>query len=376
MGLVLTGGGARAAYQVGVLCAISEFWKKPDNLFQIYAGVSAGAINASFLTAGANDFRQACLDLRDLWENLSVDKVYRTDARTLVGIGSRLMRDLSTGGLFKSADSHFLLHTDPLRELIEETLDLEALRRNCRSGKVRGLAVTATNYLSGTAISFFEGAQDIADWNRITRLSQRTELTADHIMASSAIPLFFPAIRIGQQYFGDGCIRLSSPLSPAIHLGADKVLGIGIRHNRTIDEVRQANYAPMERISLADIAGTILNAIFLDMLESDLERMERINRTIEMLPENKRNHHPDQLRVIPIMTVRPSVDLGRLAAEGFRSFPTSIRYLLRGIGAQGDKGWDLLSYLAFDSSYVHRLLELGYNDALVQRDELEEFLEI
>lgn len=376
VGLVMTGGGARAAYQVGVLNAIGEMWKKPENPFQIYAGVSAGAINASYLGAGAGDFSRSVRGLNALWDSLTVEDVFRTDARTLLGIGSRLMRDLSMGGLFKSHDSHYLLDTAPLRQLIERQLDFQALHDNCRSGRLRGVAITATNYLSGTAISFYQGASDIQDWTRATRMSQRTRLTSEHVLASSAIPIFFPSVRIGDLYFGDGCIRLNSPLSPAIHLGARKILGIGIRHSRSDEDVRSLNEVSMAQITLADIAGTILNAIFLDLLEGDLERLLRINRTLELMGSARLDEHPDQLRIIPVLALRPSRDLGKLASEEFRSFPASIRYLLRGIGAQGDKGWDLLSYLAFDGSYVRRLLDLGYEDAYAQKDKIETFLEI
>jgi NTE family protein len=204
----------------------------------------------------------------------------------------------------------------------------------------------------------------------------RETLTLDHVMASSAIPIFFPPVRLSGSFYGDGCIRLTAPLSPAIHLGADRVLAIGIRYFRPKGITEQLNKTIYDdKISLVNIVGVLLNAVFLDSLESDHERMERINRAVSALTPEQRAAHPDKLRVIPVLAVKPSKDLGSLASEQFERFPRALRHLLRGLGASVDTGWDLLSYLAFDSAYTRRLLELGREDALAMKDQLLAFLD-
>ncbi len=374
LALVLTGGGARAAYQVGAIQALSEILSDHENPFGVMTGVSAGAINASYLAARAGKFSSSTKGLWDLWAHLDSEKVYRADVGSLTSLGSKWLSSVSLGGITKQAN--YLLDTQPLRELLQREVPLEQIPLLIKQGKLRGFSVSATNYLSGTAISFYDGVPEIRGWIRSTRMGLRVPLTVEHIMASSAIPVFFPPIEMDGSFYGDGCIRLSSPLSPSIHLGAEKIIAIGIRYFRTQEQTIEINReAKQKEISIADISGVLLNAVFLDSLETDLERLERINSTLGLLTPEQKQNMSNPLRKIPVLTLRPSQDLGRLAQGSLKEFPTLVRYLLRGIGAKENKGWDLLSYLAFEKKYTHQLLDLGYSDTLRRRDEILRFTE-
>lgn len=374
LGLVLTGGGARAAYQVGVLNAVADILPDRRAAFPIISGMSAGAINGAVLAAEHHDFRSAVTKLRCVWEGLQPDMVYRTGAASLVRRGIKLIRELTTSGLATRRPTTHLLNTQPLHDLIDRNVDFDMLAAHVRSGALHGVSFTATNYNTGSTLTFFDAHPDIQPWIRNTRLSRRARLTSDHVMASAAIPFFFPPVRLGQSYFGDGCIRGVSPLSPAIHLGAEKILAVELRCASSDQHVLERNNRPMERISLVNIAGVMLNALFQDSLEVDLERVERINRTVRLL-HRRGQKDPDGLREIPVLAIRPSRDLGCLAYEELGHFPAALRYLLHGIGATNDKGRDLLSYLAFEYRYVRQVIRLGYDDAMARADELRDFLQ-
>lgn len=376
-GLVLTGGGARAAYQVGVLRGIAELRRFEKFPFEIVTGVSAGAINGVALAAAADEGFEAITErLWTTWEELHVDSVFKTDPVTLLGIGTRWIRDLSLGGILGAARANYLLDTRPLREMLEKLIRFDRVAEHLAAKRLHGVAVSATNYMSGTAVTFFDGDAGIEPWFRSTRIAMRERLTLEHVMASSAIPIFFPPVRMSGSFYGDGCIRLTAPLSPAIHLGADRILAVGIRHFRPHTVTERLNRTIYdERISLVNIVGVLLNAVFLDSLEADHERMERINRACAALSPEQLAAHPDRLRNIPVLAVKPSKDLGSLASEQFERFPRSLRHLLRGLGASTDTGWDLLSYLAFDGAYTRRLLELGRQDAFALKGPLLEFLD-
>ena len=375
LGLVLTGGGARAAYQVGALRALAEIADFGRTPFRVLAGVSAGAINAAYLATQADDFRAATRNLWSLWHDLDSSRVYRTDVARLTTIGTRWLRDLSLGGVLGAGTINFLLDTSPLHTYLGERLAMERVGEHLASGRLRGLAVTATNYLTGTAVSFFDGAPDIRPWTRSSRIGVRAQIRREHVLASAAIPLFFPPVRVDGVPYGDGCVRMSAPTSPAIHLGADKLIAIGIRYARTGEQTVLLNeQLRAERVSLAEIAGVLLNAVFLDSLEADLELLARINQAMALVPTTDRERMPEQLRPLAALALRPSQDLGRLAGDQYASFPRTLRYLLRGIGATGASGWDLISYLAFEPGYVDRLLELGYRDTLAREAEVAAFL--
>jgi NTE family protein len=282
------------------------------------------------------------------------------------------MRDLSLGGLLGPRGINHLLDTAPLRRLLEAHVEVERIPDRIADGTLRGVSCTATHYATGSAVTFFDGAPEIVPWQRSTRLGVRTRLDVEHVMASSAIPIFFPPISIGGAWYGDGCVRLSAPTSPAIHLGAERLVAVGIRYHRTDDEVVRLNQQPhREQPVLSEIMGVLLNAVFLDALEGDLELVERINRTLELIPEKKALRQP--LRLVPVLALRPSEDLGRLAAQQYDRFPRTLRYFLSGIGATDRNGWDLVSYLAFEPVYIKRLLDLGYRDTMRRADEVTAF---
>jgi NTE family protein len=375
LGLVLTGGGARAAYQVGALQALAEIADFDATPFRVLTGVSAGAINAAYLAAHAENFRAATRNLWDLWHGLGAPQVFRSDARNLTSIGTRWIRDLAMGGMLGAGNINYLLDTSPLRTYLGDRMHIERAREHVASGRLRGVAASATSYLTGTAITFFDAAPEVREWARSTRIGLRTHLRLEHVLASAAIPIFFAPVQVDGVPFGDGCVRMTAPTSPAIHLGASKIIAIGIRYARSGEQTVLMNTnLQAERVTLAEIAGVLLNAVFLDSLDADLELLERINQAMALIPQPERARLPQQLRPIPALALRPSQDLGRLAADQYDNFPRMLRYLLRGIGATGATGWDLLSYLAFEPGYIDRLLELGYDDTLARRTEILEFL--
>jgi len=373
LGLVLTGGGARAAYQVGVIQALAELTHEVESPFKIITGVSAGAINGGYLMSRADEFKLAAQGLWDLWMNLESERIYRTDAPSLASLGSRWLRTVGFGSMTHRKKANHLLNTDPLRELLAQELQLDKLPQFFKNGVLRGVSVSATNYMSGTAISFFDGVEEIEPWVRSTRIGVRSPLTAEHVMASSAIPVFFPPVQLENAMYGDGCIRLTSPLSPAIHLGSDRIVAIGIRYFRSHEQTLEINKSSQrDELTIAEIGGVLLNAVFLDSLETDIERMERVNSTLSLM-------HPDvrakvSLKSIPVLALRPSQDIGQLARGTLKEFPALIRFLLKGVGANEDKGWDLLSYLAFERAYTSQLIELGYSDTLRKKDQILEFM--
>ena len=374
--LVLSGGGARGAYQVGALQALSELvqGKGPTGPlpFSILAGASAGAITSSFLASRAEDFTFAVQRLVHLWGSIEPHDVFRTDVPTLSRVCLEWLVDLSSGGLVGRHREKALLVSEPLRSVLEARLDMDAVHENIERGILRGIALTATDYRTSLGVTFFDGAPDIDPWVRSTRRGLRERLAIDHVMASSAIPIFFPAVRVGNSYYADGCLRSTTPLSPAIHLGADRILAIGTRC-----PVEEARERPGKGVypSVADTAGLVLNAVFVEALEADVERLERINETLNGLPKDALDAVPAHLRSIPLFVLRPSKDLGAMAKDTLRSLPLMVRYLFRGLGVSGRSGWDLLSYLAFDATYTSKLLALGYSDAMRRGDALLDFLD-
>jgi NTE family protein len=374
VGLVLTGGGARAAYQVGAVRALAEIVGPGPLPFDVLSGISAGAINSVVLATGAEDFRRASARLSATWAALTPDRVFRTGTLRLAGIGTQWIRTLSVGGLLGQGGINYLLDSAPLRHLIENEIPIGRMRRHLRSGQLRGIAVSATNYHTGAGVTFFEAAAEVEPWTRSTRVGIRSRIGVEHVMASAAIPVFFPPVAIGGSFFGDGCVRMHFPMSPAIHLGADRIVAISQRYlPPPSDTAEREKRVKTDTLPLSEIAGVLLNAVFLDSLDSDVERLERINRILALIPGDKHEAGEIDMRPIPALVLRPSQDLGRLAADEYERFPAMLRYLLRGIGATGHAGEDLLSYLAFEPIYVKRVMDLGHADTLARRDEIEEF---
>ncbi len=369
--LVLTGGGARAAYQVGVLRALAHILPHGiSNPFPIVCGTSAGAINAAAVAAGANDFHRAVRRLQLVWRNFRANQVYRSDP---VGIAATGMRWLLEPVLrrFGRKQPVALLDNTPLRELLQGRLDLHELGHMISVGALRAFSITASSYSTGESISFYQGNDLLSGWRRARRVGVRAEIGADHLLASSALPFIFPPVRIGSEYFGDGSMRQMAPVSPALHLGAKRVfvISVGRQQQREREGVNADAYP-----SLAQIAGHAMNSIFLDGLETDVERLQRINRTIRLMPPESRDPDLFQLREVDVLVMRPSEDLGALATQHAKALPIAVRLLMSLIGGMRRGGGTLVSYLLFEKSYCRALIDLGYRDTMAQREEVVRFL--
>jgi NTE family protein len=373
-GLVLTGGGARAAYQAGVLRAVAEIWGQKQIPFAVITGASAGSINGCYLASYADDFLKATQNLWDLWAGLEPDDIFRTDVGSFGVTAFRWMKNLGGGGVVRSRKPPHLLDTEPLKNLIVNQVDFERIHHNILHGILDGFVVSSINYMSGSVVSFYDSLEEKVDWERSTRMTYKTQISSDHIMASCSIPVFFPAIEIDGRWYGDGSIRAFTPLSPAVHMGCDSILAIGVQYNRKNEKVSALNEKKFDRILIADIVGTLLNSLFLGALERDIDRMRRINRSVALMQERSEGH-PDRLRQIEIEAIRPSQDLGVMASKESIDFGSTLNFLLRGLGAKKESGSDVISYLAFKSSYTTELLELGYSDAiLAHKNQLGELL--
>jgi len=365
------GGGARAAYQVGFLrCLARRF---PELHLPYITGVSAGAINAASLASHHGTFLQAVDELSHLWGDLTVDNVFHVDPRSLAFNSLRWVKRLGSGGLGTGkSEVRGLVDTQPLREYLTEALhavdgELTGIGYNLERGRLKALAISTTSYSNGTSVTWLQGT-DIEPWERPHRVTHRTTMTIEHIMASAALPLLFPAVRLGSAWYGDGGIRLTAPLSPALHLGARRVMAISTRYDKSADEEEQPSiygYPPP-----AQVVGVLLNAVFLDLLDNDALRLERLNRLLGSLPEEERQG----LEPIKLLVLRPSRDLGRLASQFEARLPRSFRFLTRGLGTRETESPDMLSLILFQPDYVQALMEIGEEDAEARTDEIVAFL--
>lgn len=370
--LVLGGGGARAAFQAGVLSYIGDAF--PEARFSILSGVSAGAINAAHLANHTSSLDETTDRLVAAWEALATDKVYEAESGLSLLWG--ILRGRGEPPPEEEVDVSevfALLDTAPLRAFLEERLcaqegELRGVDANLRQGRLKAFSVTTTSYATGQTVIFVQG-DGVELWERPNRVSVHTTLTVDHVMASTALPLIFPAVRIGDAWYGDGGVRLSAPLAPAIHLGADRMLVISTRYPRSRAEADQPavqGYPPV-----AQVISLLLNAIFLDVLEQDARMMQRINDLVRAVPRRKRQ----DLRPIRLLEIRPSVDIGRLSHEYETTLPGTLRLLSRGLGSTRTQSPDWLSLLLFEKEYLTRLIEIGYHDARRQHGDIAAFLE-
>lgn len=372
-GLILSGGGARAAYQVGVLAAIAELLPTAEyNPFPVIVGTSAGAVNAVGLACGALQFREAILRLTNVWRAFHSDMVYRSDWRGVVGQASRFVTQHLLG--FAGNAPVALLDNRPLGELLARELDFSGIAAAVRQRQLHAVAITAFGYASGQAVTFYQGRATIDPWFRHRRVGVPTRLKLEHLLASAAIPMIFPPVRVNREYFGDGAVRQGAPISPALHLGASRALVIGVSGNLQHEDANAVVARPqgVQPPSLAQIGGHMLNSTFIDSLESDIETLERINLLSRLLPDAARVRLG--VRPVDVLVISPSQPLDQIAAQYRHELPRAVRPFLYGTGATRSGGAAVLSYLLFEPGYCNALIELGYRDAMARQDEIRRFL--
>jgi NTE family protein len=378
IGLVITGGGARGAYQAGVLKRIGELRRVQElgNPFPLIGGASAGAVNGAALAVGSDDFAATTKALADLWSRLRPTDIFRCDLASQAHNSVTWILDLSFGGIFGGGNARSLLDATPLRNYLNRHLDCDRIQDNIKRGNLYALAISATNYSSGESYLFIQGAKGHALWNRLRLVTVATKITVDHVCASAAIPLIFQPVRLniprGSVFFGDGCVRLQQPLSPVIRLGAEKVFAIGVRGD---DRERAQIGTNGSNPSLSQVMGVLFDVMFLDHIATDIEHLERLNHLLELghivqpdLEENER------IRQVSTFVISPSESLSALAAHHQKDMPYLIKYFVSSLGRDAASSADLMSYLLFTSKYTRDLIEIGYRDADERIDEIEEFL--
>ena len=371
LALMLGGGGARGAYQAGVLRAIAR--RHPQLRLPILTGISAGAVNTTFLAAQAAPLPEATEQLVRLWLSLTPDQVYDVHALPLLTNVGRWGMRLVAGGMDGREPTRGLLDTDPLRQFLQRALPHDAdgalpgIQHNIRTGRLDAVALSATSYTTGQSVTWVQG-RDVSLWQRPQRRSELASISVEHVMASAALPMLFPAVRIGTEWYGDGGVRLTAPLSPALHLGATRILTIATRYQRSREEADRPltnGYPPP-----AQVLSVLYNAIFLDLIDEDIMRLERMNRLLDELPPSNR----EGMRLVEILVLRPSRDLGKLAGEFEPRLPRAFRYLTRGLGTRRTTSPDILSLLMFQIDYLRRLVELGEGDVEANKDRIDAFL--
>lgn len=373
LALMLGGGGARGAYQAGVLRGIAQ--RFPHLTFPILSGISAGAVNTIHVAAHPGPLQQCADDLIDLWLALSPELVYDVRSGPLMWNGFQWLARLMSGGFGRGREPmRGMVETNPLRKYLESVIDrapdgtIPGIQRNLDSGRLRAVALSATSYTTGQSVTWVEG-RDIDLWQRPNRRTEPARLTVEHVMASSALPMLFPAVNVGKEWYGDGGVRLTAPLSPALHLGATRIITISTKYQKSQVEAAlpaTAGYPPP-----AQVLGTLYNAVFLDLIDEDIMRLRKVNQLLLNTPPEKR----DKMRVVDIMVLRPSQDLGRLARNFEPKLPPFFRYLTRGLGTQKTSSPDLISLILFQSDYLKALIDLGEKDALAAGDAIQRFLD-
>ena len=375
----MTGGGARGAYQAGVLKRIGEIRRvrSQGNPFPIIGGASAGAINGAALAVGSDDFVTATEVLAQFWSRLQPSDIFRTDLGSQARNSLTWIVDLSFGGILGGGNAQSLLDAAPLRHFLTKNIDCSRIQANINRGHLYALAISATNYNSGKSYLFIQGKKGHAIWNRVRRVTVATNITVDHLCASAAIPLVFQPVKLqaeqGAAFFGDGCVRLQQPLSPVIRLGAERILAIGVRGENLEHQKEPA--VDRRNPSLAQVLGVLLNVMFLDHLAADVEHLERLNQLIRRgRIRESGSDGPEKMRALRALIVTPSVDLSKLAEQHQREMPYLLSYFVSGLARDAASCSDLMSYLLFTPRYTNALMDIGYHDASQRVDEIEAFL--
>ena len=373
LALMLGGGGARGAYQAGVLRGIAQ--RFPHLTFPILSGISAGAVNTIHVAAHPGPLEKCADDLIDLWLALSPELVYDVRSGPLMWNGFQWLARLMSGGFGRGREPmRGMVETNPLRKYLEQVIDrapdgtIPGIERNLESGRLKAVALSATSYTTGQSVTWIEG-RDIDLWQRPNRRTEPARLTVEHVMASSALPMLFPAVNVGKEWYGDGGVRLTAPLSPALHMGATRIITISTKYQKSQVEAAvpaTAGYPPP-----AQVLGTLYNAVFLDLIDEDIMRLRKVNQLLLNTPPEKR----DKMRVVDIMVLRPSQDLGRMARNFEPRLPPFFRYLTRGLGPQKTASPDIISLILFQNDYLKALIDLGEKDAIAAGDAIQRFLE-
>ncbi|WP_396589050.1 patatin-like phospholipase family protein [Bermanella sp. R86510] len=372
VGLVLSGGGARAAYQVGVLKAIARLMPHDSrNPFDIISGTSAGAINAVALASYASHYKKGIRQLERIWQNFSCDQIFRTDFMGLMKWSGTFLLNTFFG--YKAGQPVSLLDNRPLGHLLNKVVLFENIQKAIDSGHLHALSVTASGYASGESVSFFQAHKSVKNWQRLRRIGVRSRINVNHLLASSAIPTVFPAIKINREYFGDGAVRQLAPISPALHMGANKIMVIGVSGTAH----RRQRRTPMQTYpSMAKIMNHMFNAAFLDSMETDVERLTRINNTLSKIPSDVIEEKGFNLKPVDILEINPSESIDDIAARHARELPKTLSFFLRGSGSTRRSGAGMLSYLLFERGFCRDLIQHGYEDAMRQKDDIIRFFNI
>lgn len=369
-GLILSGGGARAAYQAGVLKAVNDILGQPKRSpFSIVTGTSAGAINAAAVASNNHQFDYGAQRLEEIWSNFSPDQVYKTGLGTLSKNALRWVWNIfrSTQNLKQPLS---LLDNSPLRTLLENVIRFDDIEKNHQAGLLKALCTTCYNYNTGNSVSFFQGHPDLVEWKRFRRYGRKDTITVEHLLASSAIPMVFPSQQIKNAHFGDGSLRFLTPLSPALHLGADKLFVVTVKPLRGEPEHKPT--IP----TVGDIGGHLFDSIFIDSLESDIERLMRVNSLLAHIPESDLVREQLPLKTVDAFIISPSIEPAELAGQYFKNLPRGLRFFFKRIGVDGEDGNGILSYLLFDKEFTLHLIKLGYDDAMQQDSNIKAFFQV